>query len=97
MGRLQQQPSKDGRKYLNELASQALIQHGPGRQAAEGHGRLAIVLNKRLMSVAGFYDRLLKDMDNPQWSGGYRLVASGETKSARLFLLEAPSLSSAQR
>lgn len=97
VGRLGNQTPAEGRQYLSEMASESVIQHGPESVTARMHGRLAIVLNRRLMGVSAIYDQFLKDLNNPKWAGKFKLVASGETKAARLFLFETDGAETARR
>ena len=91
VGRLQNEKATAGQEYLSESSSQYLVLDGPGVYLKGTPGKLAIVLNKRLMGLSAYYDRFLKQLDDPSWAGQYRLTDKAETETLRLFLFEAPT------
>lgn len=91
VGRLQDEKAAPGQEYLSEGASQYLILDGPGFYLTGVPGKLAIVLNKRLIGLSVYYDQFLKNLSDPNWAGNYKLIDKAETETVRLFLFESPA------
>ena len=81
-------PTVHGVQYLDDNASQTVVTDGPGKQLMGRSGKIAIVLNKRLLNLSDSYDPFRNGLSNPKWLGQFRLIATKQTTTAILFLFE---------